>query len=96
MDRPRLIRRPLQLLHLIEGIAEPHKADRLTNAIRRLRDKVVPPKRDLERTEYNRKERDRYHSRVPTKARKMRPGQEGTSEKRLAPEKRLGKRLRKR
>lgn len=76
------------MLELV-SIREPNKADRLTNAVRRFREKIVKPKRDIFRRQYNADERRRYHKRIPQK-----PGQ--TSEKRLAPPKYFGTRFRQR
>ena len=88
-----LTRRPLLVLDepgfVVEMISarQPHKADRLTNAIRRLNDTMSP--RRFERSKYNRRQRDLYHSRLPRAERMKRPCGVATK-KRTAPEKRLG------
>lgn len=96
-----LIRRPLLTLgwagEVVEWISarEPHRADRVTNRIRQIND--LFSSRRFQKTSYNRRQRALYHQRVPTGARKMRPGQQATGPKRTAPEKRVGgSRLRKR
>jgi hypothetical protein len=93
MDHHRLVRRPLALLE-IASLAEPFKADRITNALRRMKDRLEDPRKRGGKSAYNRRQRDLYHRRVPTSARKLRPGEEESSYKRKAPEKRLGKRMR--
>ena len=94
MDRvTQLTRRPLLVLdepgYVVEWISarEPHKADRVTNALRRVND--LFSSRRFEKSKYNRRQRDLYHSRVPRAERMKRPGQEGTAKKRTAPDKRL-------
>jgi hypothetical protein len=91
-----LTRRPLLVLdepgYVVEWISarQPHKADRVTNALRRIADKVDDGGRRFKKVAYNRRQRDLYHSRVPRAERMKRPGQEGTAKKRTAPDKRLG------
>jgi len=94
-----LTRRPLaSLADLGESMSarEPHKSDRLSNAIRRLNDRFGA--RRFERGSYNRRQRALYHGRMPTATRKARPGAAGHAgtDKRMAPEKRIGMRLRQR
>lgn len=91
-----LTRRPLLVLnepgYVVEWISalHPHKADRVTNALRRVADKVDDGGRRFKKAGYNRRQRDLYHGRVPRAERMKRPGQEGTAKKRTAPDKRLG------
>lgn len=77
-------------------VLEPHKADRLTNRIRRLADKFAA--RRFNRADYNRRERRSYHKRIPQAQdkRRLHPRNKA-GKKRVAPEKRIGAgRLRKR
>jgi len=89
-----LTRRPLLVLdepgYVIEWISarHPHKADRVTNRLRKISD--LFSSRRFEKTKYNRRQRDLYHSRVPRAERMKRPGQEHTAKKRTAPDQRLG------
>lgn len=97
MDCVILTRRVLLSLEQIDesvSAREPHKADRATNAIRRLQDKFDG--RRFQRAGYNRRQRSLYHGRVPTQTRQARPGPAARAQtpKRTAPEKRLGMRLR--
>lgn len=93
-----LVRRPLLTIgwegEILEWISarEPHRADRVANRVRQINDLFST--RRYKKTDYNRRQRTLYHKRVPTGARKMRPGQETTGPKRMAPEKRVGSRLR--
>lgn len=68
---------------------EPHKADRLTNRMRRLSDKFAS--RRFNRAGYNRQERTNYHKRIRQSQdkRRMHPA-DASGKKRVAPEKRAG------
>lgn len=89
MDHSRLTRRPLKTLSEVATGREPHKADRLTNRVRRLVDKFAS--RRFNRAGYNRKERENYHKRIPQSQDKRRLHPADTSgKKRVAPEKRVG------
>jgi hypothetical protein len=77
------------------SLREPHKADRLTNRLRKLADKFNS--RRFNRAGYNRSERANYHKRIPQAQDQRRNHPDDDSgPKRVAPEKRLGKRLRRR
>ncbi len=95
MDRLRLTRRPLKTITAGISLREPHKADRLTNRLRKLADTFAT--RRFNRAGYNRRERANYHKRVPQArdARRQHPDDD-SGPKRVAPEKRLGSRLRRR
>lgn len=90
-----LTRRPLKTLSELASIAEPHKADRITNRLRTMVDKFAA--RRFNRAGYNRRERANYHKRIPQSqdGRRRRPGDD-SGEKRKAPDKRLGMRMRSR
>jgi hypothetical protein len=94
-----LTRRPLLSIEasppggIVEGLAEPHKADGLTNRLRVITDRFAT--RRFERAKYNRRQRTLYHSRVPQATRDSRPNA-SREVHRTAPEKRLGTRFRKR
>lgn len=95
MDRvTTLTRRPLLVLdepgYVVEWMSarQPHKADRVTNALRRIDD--LFSSRRFEKSKYNRRQRSLYHSRVPRAERMKRPGQQDSAKKRTAPDKRLG------
>lgn len=101
MDRDLILRRrPLLTLEqdgfeeALISAREPHRADRITNKVRRLGDLFAT--RRFEKSKYNRRQRNLYHGRIRQDQRKARPGQRGSSEKRTAPEKRVGTRLRRR
>lgn len=85
MDHPRLMRRPLPVLEVLELMKKPFSADAITNRIRRIRDK--PDSRDLDRAGYNRRQVDLYKRRP-----KQRQGERG--KKRRAPRAIFGSRLR--
>lgn len=88
-----LSRRPLKTLTASISLREPHKADRVTNRVRRMSFDV----RRLGRAAYNRRERANYHKRMPQARdhRRRHPNDESGA-KRKAPEKRMGMRLRRR
>lgn len=94
-----LVRRPLLTLgsegYVVEAISarEPHRTDRLTNRVRKIGDKFVDRK-FRGKTAYNRKQRALYQQRVPSAQRKARPGHALSGDKRRAPEKRIGSRIR--
>jgi len=93
VDHFRLTRRPLKTLVASVSLREPHKADRVTNRVRRMSFDV----RKLGRAAYNRRERENYHKRMPQAQDKRRQHpNDDSGPKRKAPEKRLGKRLRRR
>ncbi len=89
MDR--LTRRPLITLDEAT-ILEPHKADRVTNRVRRISDRFAW--RRFNRRQYNRDERKRYYKRLPQKNDPRHKQGIAKTSKRLAPPKRLGIRLR--
>jgi len=86
VDRLNLTRRPLKTLD--EGLREPHKADRLTNRVRRIADRFNP--RRFNRAGYNRSERANYKKRPPqrTDPKRKNPFFKQKNPKRHAPEKR--------
>ena len=89
-----LTRRPL--VTCVEGtLAEPQKADRIANRVRTILDRFAA-RRFTKRNAYNRAARKDYKKRLPQDADpRHRRGAAKTS-KRLAPEKRLGTRMRQR
>ena len=85
-----LIRTPLKTV-VVEGLREPHKADRLTNRVRRMRDKFSD--RRLHRPGDNRRARSLYKRRLPQNLdhrHHTNAANAAKGPKRTAPEKRIG------
>ncbi len=90
MDCLNLSRRPLVTLsEQMPSVREPQKKDRVTNRLRAIADRFRNQRR-YNRAGYNRKERARYHSRLPQRNDPRHRFNRRRTSKRLAPEKRLG------
>jgi len=93
VDHLRLTRRPLKTLGENVSLREPHRKDRLTNKVRTFEF----DKRRLGRAANNRRERENYHKRMPqARDQRRKHPNDDSGPKRKAPEKRLGRRLRRR
>lgn len=71
-----------------ESVVEPHKADAITNRLRKIVDRFSG--RRFERAKYNRRQRHLYHGRVAQSLKDHRPQTGPRPVHRTAPEKRFG------
>lgn len=73
---------------IVESVVEPHKADAITNRLRKIVDRFSG--RRFERAKYNRRQRHLYHGRVAQSLKDHRPKTAPRAVHRTAPEKRFG------